>query len=125
MELYKMKKVSGTAWAFGSRIIKNDLNYLEVAGVESLTAAALDELTRSGLLKIAPFMVGVGSHFLEHLSAWAGGGLWFLPDSQRIREDYTLKTGETLRGSCVVGLALLLVFEEPNTGREVVYRVIE
>ena len=125
MEVYKMKKETASRWAFGSRIIRSDLNYLESRGVEYLTACALDELARSGALNIPPFMVGVGRHFLDHLSAWAGGGLWFCADTNTTRQEFTLKTGETLRGAVVVGLALLLVFEEPNTGREVVYRVIE
>lgn len=126
MELYKMKNESATRWAFGSRMIREDLNSLEVAGVERLTAWALDELENSGEFA-QTFRVqcgNVGDYFLRCQSAWIGGALWFVYSSPLMGKNYTLKGGEVLRCACVVGFALLLVFEEPDTGREVVYRVI-
>lgn len=125
MELYEIKKETATRWAFGSRIIKNDLNYLEVAGVEVLTARALDELAERHEIGSGLYTRGIGKRFLNGESAWAGGVLWACYSSQNIAEFCTLKTGERLRCACVVGLALLLVFEEPNTENEKIYRIIE
>lgn len=124
MELCKMKKETASRWAFGSRDIRQDLNSLEVAGVGALTLWALDYLASSGALCCPSSCRGVGSVFIDRESAWTGGALWGVYSSQNMANSYTLKSGERFRCACVVGLALLLVFEEPNTGREVVYRVI-
>ena len=124
MDLYKMENTTACRWAFGSRDIRQNLNSLEVAGVGALTLWALDYLASSGALNVPNCCRGVGSVFIDRESAWTGGALWGVYSSQNMANCYTLKSGERFRCACVVGLALLLVFEEPNTGREVVYRVI-
>ena len=120
MDVFELKNETATRWAFGSREIKNDLNYLEEAGAETLTARALDELAG----KIGNSWEQLGKVWIDKFSAWVGGALWACYPSQDIADIYTIKGGYVLRCACVVGLALLLVFQQPNTEKERIYRVI-
>ena len=127
-KLLKLEHEPATAWAYENRQPREDLNPLEFEGFKRFTAWAIDELADLGAFIFSHFKKylnsgSAGGFFLSGPSCYAGGWLWFMTESEPMAENYTLKTGERLRGACVVGLAVLLVFQDKETGREVVYRV--
>ena len=114
MELYEIKKNTfiDTRWAFDQREPR-DLNPLEVAGVEVLTCEGLDEL----------FGATSGDYFANNCAAWCGACWCSCFNTQKERDKFTLPGGYAFSFSCVVGLALLLVFHNSKE-KERVIRII-
>ena len=102
-----------TAWAFMNKREPRDLNPLEVAGVENLTAEALGKL----------FGAYSGQYFANHCAAWCGSCWCSVFNDENERQRFTLAGGYSFRFACVVGLALLLVFWD-HQEHERVYRAI-
>lgn len=107
MEVVLLTENEATRWAYKEREGR-ELNDLESVGAYWSAVEAVE-------------LLHLSAETFKGCACWCGSTLWLVLSSDQM-QGLTLENGYILKSVCVVGLALLLVFE--NQGRELVYRAI-